>query len=157
MFAFLKTIFEEGGAETPADEAHAKALAAATLFFEAAASDGTIGTRELERISHLLTTRFSLTEIEAQDMCRQARDRQSEAIEMSNFTRDAKQRFAPNERIDLMEMLWEVAYADGVLEDFEANLMRRLSGLLYVDDRDNGKARKRAIATLGLKPGLNDA
>jgi uncharacterized tellurite resistance protein B-like protein len=40
-------------------------------------------------------------------------------------------------------MLWEVAYADGNVDDYEANLVRRVAGLLYVPDRDSGAARKR--------------
>ena len=60
-----------------------------------------------------------------------------------------KDRFPHEERLELMEMLWEVAYADGVLHDFEASLMRRISGLIYVSDRDSGAARKRALARLG--------
>jgi uncharacterized tellurite resistance protein B-like protein len=47
-------------------------------------------------------------------------------------------------------MLWQVAYADGVLHDYEANLMRRLAGLLYVSDQESGEARKRAQRALGL-------
>jgi uncharacterized tellurite resistance protein B-like protein len=49
-----------------------------------------------------------------------------------------------------MEMLWEVAYADGTLHELEAQLMRRMAGLIFVDDRANGEARKRALAKLGL-------
>jgi len=44
-----------------------------------------------------------------------------------------------------------VVYADGVLHDFEATLMRRLAGLLYVDDRDSGEAKKRVMLKLGLQ------
>ncbi len=50
--------------------------------------------------------------------------------------------------LELMEMLWEVAYADGELHHLEANLMRRLAGLLQVPDRDSGAARKRALKRL---------
>jgi len=48
-------------------------------------------------------------------------------------------------------MAWEVAYADGELHDFEANLLRRLAGLLYIEDRDSGMARKRVLDRLGLE------
>ena len=58
--------------------------------------------------------------------------------------------FEPEERIALIEMLWEVAYADGELHDYEASLIRRITGLLYVSDRDSGEARKRVRARLGL-------
>ena len=43
-------------------------------------------------------------------------------------------------------MLWTVALADGVIHDYEANLVRRVCGLLYVSDRESGEARKRAQA-----------
>jgi len=47
-------------------------------------------------------------------------------------------------------MLWEVVYADGELDDFESNLLRRLSGLLYVSDQDSGRAKKLAMKELGI-------
>ncbi len=47
-------------------------------------------------------------------------------------------------------MLWEVAYADGILHDYEANLLRRIGGLIYVSDRERGAARRRVVARLGL-------
>ena len=42
----------------------------------------------------------------------------------------------------MIEMLWEVVYSDGVLNDFETNMMRRVGGLLYVSDRKNGDAKR---------------
>jgi uncharacterized tellurite resistance protein B-like protein len=48
-------------------------------------------------------------------------------------------------------MMWEVAYADGALHDYEASLLRRVTGLLYVSDRESGEARKRVLARLGLQ------
>jgi uncharacterized tellurite resistance protein B-like protein len=48
-----------------------------------------------------------------------------------------------------MEMLWDVAYADDHLHHLESSLMRRLAGLLHVDDRDSGEARKRVLARRG--------
>jgi uncharacterized tellurite resistance protein B-like protein len=45
-------------------------------------------------------------------------------------------------------MLWEVAYADGQLHDYEASLLRRIAGLIYVGDRESGEARKRVLARL---------
>jgi len=50
----------------------------------------------------------------------------------------------------MMEMLWEVAYADGRLHEYEASLARQVAGLIHVSDRDNGAARKRVLARLGL-------
>ena len=50
----------------------------------------------------------------------------------------------------MIEMLWKVVYADGNLHDFEANLVRRICGLIYVSDRESGDARKRVLERLDL-------
>jgi uncharacterized tellurite resistance protein B-like protein len=48
-------------------------------------------------------------------------------------------------------MLWEVAYADGVLDPYEDALIRKVAGLVYVTDQERGFARKRVRERLGLK------
>jgi len=72
------------------------------------------------------------------------------ANKLYSATRTIRDGFGIEERIDVMQMLWQVAYADGVSHDYEANLVRRVAGLLYVQDQDNGRARKRALENLGL-------
>jgi uncharacterized tellurite resistance protein B-like protein len=52
----------------------------------------------------------------------------------------------PEDRIHLIEMLWDVAYADGVLDPEEDLLIRRIAGLIYVGDRDRVLARQRVLA-----------
>ena len=64
-------------------------------------------------------------------------------------TNKVKAALDENQRIEMIEMLWEVVYADQALHDFEANLMRRLAGLLHVPDRASGEARKRVLQRLG--------
>jgi len=54
----------------------------------------------------------------------------------------------PQERIDLIEMLWEVAYADGVLDPEEDHLIRRIGKLVYVEDRERVHARQRVLARI---------
>ena len=71
------------------------------------------------------------------------------AVELYRFARLAKDRFDHDERVQLIEMLWEVVYADGELHHYEANLLRRIAGLIYVSDKDTGSARKRVLARLG--------
>ena len=50
----------------------------------------------------------------------------------------------------MLQMLWEVAYADGELHDYEASLLRQVAGLLYVTDQESGTARKRARERLEI-------
>jgi uncharacterized tellurite resistance protein B-like protein len=61
-----------------------------------------------------------------------------------------KDRYETKQRIEMIEMLWEVAFADGSVDYFEANLISRIAGLIYVNDRDRGESRKRVMARLGI-------
>jgi uncharacterized tellurite resistance protein B-like protein len=124
-------------------------LAAAVLMLEAAAMDGHIDEDEKAKIAELLTRRFQLSPPAVGTLMREAEDRVRHSVDIYGFTRDLKDRFSAEERVELMEMLWEIAYVDGELHDHEATLMRRLAGLLYVSDRQSGEARKRAVRRLG--------
>ena len=123
-------------------------LAAAALLVEAATLDGHYGETEQAAIDKLLREKFTLRDEEARSLHDLAVAEQSGANQLLGFTRVIKDRYSLEERIELIEMIWEVVYADGELHDYEANLLRRLGGLLYVSDRERGDARKRVLARL---------
>ena len=95
--------------------------------------------------------RFEISPGEADEILKAAADDLDTSNDLYRYTKDLRDNFDADERLKLIEMIWEVVYADGVLHDFEATLMRRLAGLLYVDDRDSGEAKKRAMHKLGLQ------
>jgi uncharacterized tellurite resistance protein B-like protein len=121
-------------------------LAPAALMVEAARLDGLYERRERERILALLCARFTLDRQAGEAVLAEAERQCEAASHLVGFTRRVKEDFSHAERIELMEMIWEVAYADGSLHELESNLMRRLAGLLHISDRDSGAARKRALA-----------
>ncbi|MEX2454053.1 MAG: TerB family tellurite resistance protein [Rhodospirillaceae bacterium] len=133
-----------GGRHTP-DEFH---LAAAALLVHAATADAEFDATERTRIEWLCRHRFDLDAEEAADLIRAAEHAVETSVQLLRFTRTIKDGFSYEERVHLMEMLWEVVYADNVLEAHEAQLMRRIAGLIYVDDRDSGIARSRVKARL---------
>ena len=126
-------------------------VAAAALLVEAAEMDSSFDESERAKVLELVQSRFDLSEDEAQSLIRLARERVAESSQLYGFTRVVKDQFDHDERVELMEMLWEVVYADRVLHDHEASLMRRIAGLIYVPDRESGAARKRALKKLGLE------
>ena len=69
-------------------------------------------------------------------------------MEIHGLTRAIRAETEPEDRVAIMEMVWMVVLADGELHEYESQLMRRLAGLLYVDDIDPGRAAKRARARL---------
>lgn len=123
-------------------------LATVALLVEAAQMDAEFGAEERAKIIELVENRFGLSAAESRELLQAASEKVAQAVEVFGFTREIKNAFSPEERIEMMEMLWEVAYADGVLHDLEASLMRRLAGLLHVSDRDSGLARKRVLVRL---------
>lgn len=149
MFRKLERIFVRfDGRDTAAEAEGATALAVAVLMVEAAETDGQFDDEEMVMSAALLRRRFDLSDLDAAALLAKARTRAEESAELFGFTRQIKDNFSEDERIDLMEMLWELAYVDGRLDELEASLMRRLAGLLYVSDHDSGTARKRALQRL---------
>jgi uncharacterized tellurite resistance protein B-like protein len=124
--------------------------AAAALMVEAARLDGAFTNRERQKIGTLLTQRFALPPHLAEQLLDRAERTATESVAWQGFTRAIKDALEPEQRIGIIEMLWEVAYADGELHDYEASLLRRVAGLLYVDDKTSGEARLRVMARLGI-------
>lgn len=127
------------------DELH---LAAAALLVEAACLDEDFDDAERARIGPLVQDRFGLTAEETKTLIETAEREVEDANQILHFTRAIKDGFNHDERIAMIEMLWEVAFADGKLHDYEANLLRRVGGLIYVSDQDIGAARKRVLARI---------
>ena len=142
-----------GAASTSVDTGEeTKHLAAAVLMVEAATMDGSFDDSEADAISRIARRHFGLNEEEAASLLAAAREAQEDANHLLRFTRAVKESFPIEERVKIIEMLWEVVYADGEVHPYEANLIRRINGLLYVSDRDSGVARKRVASRLGISP-----
>ena len=141
-----------GGEEPAADNVAGDGVqaAAAALLIEAAFMDGEFDSQEHETITRLLSERFDLDGGEVAELIEAGRQTVDRSVELFTFTRVLKNTHDDAQRIDLIEMMWEVAYADGVLHDYEANLVRRVAGLLHVPDKQSGAARKRVLERLDI-------
>lgn len=154
MFSKVRDfLFERGGKAQSADGRHSHEelyVAAAALMIEAARLDGRLDDAERRHIAAILRERFTLDE-EAVGLLIEAATGAVETIpEIYGFTRTIRDHFSHDERVAMLQMLWEVAYADGELHDYEASLLRQVTGLLYVTDQESGAARKRARERLGI-------
>lgn len=137
-----------GGAHS-VDEFH---LAAAALLVHAASVDSNFDDAERDKILELARDRLELTAEEAETLLQAAEQVEDQSVQLLGFTRAIKDKFSYEERVGLIEMLWEVVYADGKVDEFESQIMRRIGGLIYVTDRDRGIARKQVLQRLeGVK------
>ncbi|WP_162913409.1 TerB family tellurite resistance protein [Rhodospirillaceae bacterium SYSU D60014] len=148
MINRIKAFLTERGAASPAGRHDRDELevAAACLLVEAARMDSTVGAMERDTITRLVSERFSLNAEEANDLVSLAEAKAEQSSQLFGFTRTVKEQFSFEERIELIEMLWEVIYADDHVHDLESNLMRRVAGLIHVPDQESGAARKRVLA-----------
>jgi len=118
-------------------------LAAAALMVEVASHDGQFSRVEREHILHLLENKLGLSSADALELFVEALAAQNEANHMLSFTRKIKDHFDEAGREKILELLWEVVFVDGVEDPYESNLMRRLTGLLYISDKRSGQIRKK--------------
>lgn len=124
-------------------------MSVAVLLLEAARQDDQFDSDERAVIAQLLTRKFDLTEQECGALLEAGEVRAAQMVQLHGHTSAVFEQMAPEERIHLVEMLWEVAYADGVLDPEEDMLIRRVAGLIHVTDRERVLARQQVLARLG--------
>jgi uncharacterized tellurite resistance protein B-like protein len=121
-------------------------LSVAVLLVEAARQDDTFDDKERAVITRLLTEKFALTPEECARLIAAGEARAGQMTQLHGDTSAVFEQMTPEERVTLIEMLWEVAYADGVLDPEEDLLIRRIAGLIYVSDRERVLARQRVLS-----------
>jgi uncharacterized tellurite resistance protein B-like protein len=124
-------------------------LAVAALLVEAARMDDTFEPSERAVITRLLAERFDLDANAADQLLAAAECAEAGSSGVYRFTKQVVDAYGTADRIGLIEMMWEVVYADGVLDPDEDALVRRIAGLIHVEDRDRGEARRRVLARQG--------
>jgi uncharacterized tellurite resistance protein B-like protein len=123
-------------------------LSVAALLVEAARMDSVFGTEERGAIETLLAEKFHLEPQAVDSLIEDAQRKVEYSAQYFPFTREICTRFSREERIEVIEMLWTVAYADGVLDPEEDMLIRQIAGLIHVPDRERMLARQNALAKL---------
>lgn len=134
-----------------ADKPDELELAVAALLIEAGRMDDQFDTAERATIERLLQDRFDLPHNAVQSLMEAAEEAVRQSTQFFPFTREIVQRISHEDRAHILEMMWEVAYADGVLDPQEDALLRRIAGLIHVSDQERGLARQRALEKMKSK------
>ena len=142
VWIHLKRRRAAAGTAAGTDELH---LAVATLLAVVAFGDRRFDSAERAAIEQLVRARFDLSADQTGRIVDAAEREAREEIDLVPFTAIVKDNFTPKRRIELIEMSWEVAYADGEPHDYQDSLVRAIAGLIYVSDHDRGAARKRVL------------
>jgi uncharacterized tellurite resistance protein B-like protein len=136
------------GGTAAEDEMH---LAVAALLIEAARMDSTFDVAERASIEALLATKFNLDGVAVRQLIDDAQRKVEDSTQYFPFTNAISKNMTIEQRTEIIEMMWSVAYSDGVLDPHEDMLLRQVAGLLHVPDRERGLARQRARAAAATR------
>ena len=128
---------------------HDLRLATALLLVEIARADHSFDDQEKRSIVELLTEHFSLPDSEIDALLQLAESEADDVAHLQGFTRQLNEELDYEGKLRIVEMLWQVAYADNELSKFEDSLVRRLADLLYVSHRDQIRLRNAVKEQIG--------
>jgi len=114
------------------------------LMIEAANTDGEVTQEELNKISHSLINVFKEDPKAVEISLTKAFENKDNSKSLYYYTSKLNKFYSNENKIKLIEVLWEIILADNEIHDFETNLIRRLAGLLYISDVECGNAKIRA-------------
>ena len=118
-------------------------LAAAALLIHASTIDGAMSQAEREKLHAVLKSHFGLDDAAAIELIDMGTLAEQEAVDLYHFTRLINRSLDEPGRLGIVEMMWEVVFVDGRMNEFEDNLMWRAADLLGVSSRDRIALRRR--------------
>ncbi len=124
-------------------------LAAAALLVRAAMIDGHFDESERTRLHQRLKLRFDLDDEGARKLIDQATVAEREAVDLYRFTSLLNRSLDDEGRRHMVELMWEIVYADKRVSEFEDNLLWRVADLLHVPARDRIELRRRVAGQAG--------
>ena len=107
------------------------------LLIHAAKIDENYTEAEKKIIKMAIMQLNQIDENEAEKLLKIAEKKEEESNQIVEFTKEIKKQ--PMEfRLKIIEIIWKIVYSDSTSDNFESNLIRRICGLLYISDKDNG-------------------
>ncbi|WP_181705056.1 TerB family tellurite resistance protein [Chthonobacter rhizosphaerae] len=143
MFDSLKSLLADLSGPRREENAMDERLATAALLIHTIAVDGEISPKERAQLRAALTGAFGLSRTETDALIEEARERDREAVDLYGFTSVLKRSLDAPGRERVIEMMWEIVFADGGVHEFEDNIVWRVAELLGVSARDRIRLRKR--------------
>ena len=122
-------------------------VAAAALLVHAAAIDGSISDAERAKLHDLIKLRFNLDDAAADELVAEAAAAEHMAVDLYHFTAKLNRSLDEAGRARVVEMMWQIAYVDDVITEFEDNLIWRAADLLGISQTERIALRERVSAS----------
>lgn len=121
-------------------------VAFAALCFQVMEADGNVSREEQRTLRDLLQERYDLSDEQLAALIEAGREAGQEAVDYYRFTSDLKRHLDPDERVELLGILWDIVHADGDRNEMEDHVIWRVADLLGVLSRDRVLQRQQAAA-----------
>lgn len=157
MLQALKELFESlvapAGSQSPQAREHTLQLATAVLLVEVMRVDGNTDAAQQAAIMAALRERFALPDDALAQLVAQATQAAETANDYYHFTSSMNEQFTQAQKIQVVEAMWRVAYADAHLDANEISLIGKIADLLYVTQGEyiGAKMRAKEAAQLGIR------
>ena len=107
------------------------------LLIHAAKIDENYTDVEKKIIKKALVDLNNINSEQAEELIKHAEKKEVESNQIVEFTKEIK-KYSMESRLKVIEVIWKIVYSDGTNDSYESNLIRRICGLLYISDKDNG-------------------
>lgn len=144
LFRTLDAAMRPDEAGRSARDEHMLQLSAAVLMIEVMRADHELAEEEEAKVVELIQRRYALDAEETQDLVRLAHGEADNAVSLHGFTRQLTDNLDVDERAHIVELLWELAFADGRIDRYEEHLVRQIAEWLYVPHTAFISAKHRA-------------
>ncbi|MGH8717771.1 MAG: TerB family tellurite resistance protein [Burkholderiales bacterium] len=133
MLKTIQSFFEKyAPQESENDSERRVQIATAALLVEVTRMDNEFSEEECAVVLDSVRGKFGLSEEQARELIAQGSREAKDATDYHQFTREINRAFSPEQKIRLIERLWQIAYADKNLNKYEDHLVRKVADLLYV-------------------------
>lgn len=155
MIKFLKNLFsmkqsdqESNKVETYKDLEDFDVIeAVAVMLLRAANIDGNKDEKEILLIKKLLNEQFNLDLNEVNLLIAASSEKEEASADLYKWSKIINDNYSKEKKNIVFSLMCEIVNADGVIDPFESNFIRRLSGLLYISDKEAGIIKKKILGT----------
>ena len=129
----LKNLFKK----KEKDSSNNKNVLIIALLIHAAKIDENYTENEKKIIKKVIMDLNEISSNQADELLKLAEKKEGESNQIIEFTKEIK-KYSMEFKLKIVEIIWKIVYSDGTSDDYESNLIRRICGLLYISDKDNG-------------------
>lgn len=142
MLKKISNIFKKKVTETPDEESLSSiSKACSSLLIEVALSDKDFDEEEITSMKEILKTTHGISDETINELVSNAKQTVDESTSLYSYTREVNDNFSYEDKLLLLQSLWDIAYADGNVDKYEEHLIRKISDLIYISHSDFIKAK----------------